>query len=439
MVYNSLGVPSPVVLNPVAEITASTMLLTWSENTNDDFRMFKVFRSLAEGVTESSQQLATIYQDTTTSYLVSSLQENKGYYFRVFTYDIFGHSSGSNEVMAMTLNVAPHASTLQLCASPPRTESSIPLCWTRNTDHDFNSYRLYRLLTADVDTNSTLIFETQDDGATAYTDTGLVANTEYYYRLYVYDTGGIASGSNTAAIATLWRVFFEDHFDGSSVDPGKWNTSLATSGYRWCAPSLGWSWDFGSWQDVSVQSCFGYLQLPPYGTVVVSDGRVTLASSSISCFPFLWAGEPSRPSPFPAYGDFILEFRAKYETLGPRGAGVRITDWDYTDPVGTNSPGQPFILFLGGAADHVTLLTPGGDVAIGNPLATHLYRVECIGGAYTYLVDGAVVKQLEETLRPSAIWFGNPIVTTPGTWSSFSIDYFEVRFPLSANNSETVK
>lgn len=201
-VDNSLGVPTPVVLNPVAEITATTMLLTWSENTNDDFAMFKVFRSLVEGVTEGSEQLATIYQDTATSYLVGGLQDNKGYYFRVFIHDSFGYSSGSNEVTATTVNVAPRASTLQRCASPPVTETSIPVCWTRNTDHDFSTYRLYRLLTADVDTNSTLIFETQNVGVTTCTDTGLTSETEYYYRLYVYDTGQMCTGSNTVAVTT---------------------------------------------------------------------------------------------------------------------------------------------------------------------------------------------------------------------------------------------
>ncbi|MFH1219131.1 MAG: Ig-like domain-containing protein [Candidatus Eisenbacteria bacterium] len=203
MVDNSLGRPNPVVLNPASEITASTMLLTWSENTNDDFAIFKVFRSLGAGVTESSEQLATIHQDTTTSYPVSGLQENEGYHFRVFTYDVFGHSSGSNEVMAKTLNIAPRVSTLQLCPTTPATESSVPVCWSRNTNHDFISYRLYRLLTADVDTNSTLIFETQNVGETAYTDTGLAADTKYYYRVYVYDTGQIGSGSNIVGVTTL--------------------------------------------------------------------------------------------------------------------------------------------------------------------------------------------------------------------------------------------
>ena len=222
MVNNSLALPMPVVLYEPSEVTDSAILLTWAKNQNDDFEMFKIFRSLSEGVTENSEQLITIYEDTAISYLVEGLQENQTYFFRVLVYDSYNFSSESNEVSATTLNREPNAPTLCLYDTTSVTEDSIKLCWTQNSDHDFYCYRLYRLLSAGVDTNSTLAFETQDIDGTCCTDTGLESETEYFYRVYVFDTGGLASGSNVLSFATLTQepspvILYEPHVTSTTV------------------------------------------------------------------------------------------------------------------------------------------------------------------------------------------------------------------------------
>ena len=46
-------------------------------------------------------------------------------------------------------------------------------------------------------------------------------------------------------------IFFEDDFDGTEIDPTKWNTDIAVSGKRWCAITCAGHWIApGEWRDV---------------------------------------------------------------------------------------------------------------------------------------------------------------------------------------------
>jgi len=200
-VDNSFAVPTPVVLRDPSDITASSMILTWTQNTNDDFKCYKIFRSLREGVGEPSGQIVTIYDDSTTTYEVSGLVENETYFFKVYVYDVFGFSAGSNEIRGITVNVPPTAVTL----NDPRDirEDSMTLSWSRNEDHDFSLYKLFVLLTPGVDTLSTLVLETEDRNMTTYTVTDLEPETQYFFKIFTYDSGGLVTESNELSGTTL--------------------------------------------------------------------------------------------------------------------------------------------------------------------------------------------------------------------------------------------
>jgi hypothetical protein len=203
MVNNSLAVPSPIVLHDPSDITASSMTLTWTQSTNEDFQCYKIVRSLNEGVKEFSSQIATIYDDSTTSYEVASLIENETYFFKVYVYDVFDFFAGSNEVEGITVNIPPTAATLN---DPGAIrEDSMTLSWSQNEDHDFGSYRLFRSLTPGVDTLSTLATEIHSRNLRTYTDALLDLETEYFYRVFIYDTGDLVKGSNEVS-ATTYEV-----------------------------------------------------------------------------------------------------------------------------------------------------------------------------------------------------------------------------------------
>ena len=122
---------------------------------------------------------------------------------------------GQSEVWAL----APGNVTLNT-PSNPKTHS-LTLSWTQSTDTTtFKEYRLYRSLTASVDTNKSLAAKITARSTISYIDTLLRAATKYYYKVFVVDTGGVFStGSNEVNGTTLPNAF-------PFIDSAETNTSL---------------------------------------------------------------------------------------------------------------------------------------------------------------------------------------------------------------------
>ncbi|MDI6815655.1 MAG: hypothetical protein QME41_00485 [Actinomycetota bacterium] len=231
---------------------------------------------------------------------------------------------------------------------------------------------------------------------------------------------------------------FEDDFNGVVIDATKWNTSIATSGNRWCSSTVA---DHvsnpGQWLDVSVQPHYGFTQAPPYGSVIVSGGEASFSSGLNRSFPYVWRGPPSKQSPFPETGDFVLEVRMKFNSVQPHGTGIAAVAWGNTEPTGNNPPVPfgghvfsiwadtgigPFIAFLG------TPLISQAE----NPLTYHTYRLEYVDGKYSAFVDGVLrAGPTANGLRPNTIWMGNPVFTHWGImdWCDFNIDHIFITTP----------
>jgi len=85
------------------------------------------------------------------------------------------------------------------------TESSsrIRLTWSQAVDNDFAAYHLYRDTIQPVTNSADPIAIITNRSELSYSDTDLDDNTEYYYRLYVYDRAGLNAPSNTTSAVTL--------------------------------------------------------------------------------------------------------------------------------------------------------------------------------------------------------------------------------------------
>jgi len=172
--------------------------LSWSQNQDNDFCSYRLFRSTTAGVDTSSLLLTTITDRTTTRYNDSDVKEDTTYYYKVFVYDNYGLNAASNEVQGkINHNEPPTPVTLYPINPIGNSTTSLNLSWSANQDVDFASYKIYRSDTAGVN-NATarLITTITDQNTTGFDDTGLQQDTEYYYRVYVYDTDGLSAGSN---------------------------------------------------------------------------------------------------------------------------------------------------------------------------------------------------------------------------------------------------
>jgi hypothetical protein len=249
-----------------------------------------------------------------------------------------------------------------------------------------------------------------------------------------------------ASRAAEASTFFEDTFDGSVLDASKWNTDNAVAGLRFCPTDYTYHHTYGNWVDVSVAGCTGtyddgwdyyetqLYQAPPYGFVVMGGGTASFSSDYRYTFPYVFAGPPSRPSPFPAQGDFALEIRMKYDNIRCHGTGVLAYFKADTTPAGSNSV---YDVGVSGIWADCGGFYPGGAARSPWDAAStefHTIRLDYVAGSYSKYVDGVLVEgPTQSATRPNALFIGNPVFTAWGIsdWSDFTIDYIRVTVPVT--------
>jgi hypothetical protein len=94
--------PTAVLLYEPAEITANSMLLSWSQNTDPDFANYTIYQSTTSGALGSAIKVITT--NTTTSWTVTDLSPSRTYYFTVRVYDTSGLHNDSIQVSGITLS-----------------------------------------------------------------------------------------------------------------------------------------------------------------------------------------------------------------------------------------------------------------------------------------------------------------------------------------------
>ncbi|MBN1825708.1 MAG: fibronectin type III domain-containing protein [Candidatus Eisenbacteria bacterium] len=200
--------PEPVTLEDPAESGSDWILLRWSRSAEIDFYGYRICRGALPGLqgAEDEELVAVIRDRERLSWIDSSLAvDSTTYYYRVFTEDTGGRISGSNELRASTRNAAPRAVesfTAEASSSPSTT---VRLTWTAvdpSTVADFAYYEIYRSTSEAVSRESELAGVIGEIYTRNWTDEGTAQAKTYFYRIYVVDRGGLASGSEAAAVTT---------------------------------------------------------------------------------------------------------------------------------------------------------------------------------------------------------------------------------------------
>ncbi len=97
------------------------------------------------------------------------------------------------------------------------TPTSQRLVWDRCSAPNFARYQVYRSTSATVDEADTLLATITDVDTHEYTDLGLETRGRYYYRVFVYSTGEVGTGSNEVMSVTNGvGLPFSDDFESDS-------------------------------------------------------------------------------------------------------------------------------------------------------------------------------------------------------------------------------
>jgi titin len=174
-------------------MSSSRIDLAWTDNSNNEDG-FKIERRLSSTATYT--EIATVGANVT-SFSSTGLSPNTGYTYRVRASNISGNSAYSNEASATTLRTPP-AKPSNLTAAAV-SSSQIDLEWTDNSGNE-DGFKIERKTGA---AGTYAEIATVGANVKSFSNTGLSAGTQYFYRVRAFNNGGNSGYSNEANATTL--------------------------------------------------------------------------------------------------------------------------------------------------------------------------------------------------------------------------------------------
>ncbi|MBN1464825.1 hypothetical protein JXA02_03625, partial [candidate division KSB1 bacterium] len=90
--------PKPVMLSQAINDDSTSLTLTWSPSTAEDFANYQLYRSLNETVDTLFAPIRIISEIAETQFQDRSVVRKTDYYYQIFVTDVYGLKSGSNIV-----------------------------------------------------------------------------------------------------------------------------------------------------------------------------------------------------------------------------------------------------------------------------------------------------------------------------------------------------
>jgi hypothetical protein len=196
--------PDPIALFPATTSEppdAPAVFLRWSESPETAFASYRVFRAEGTSVSLSDRPLETISARRTLAYTDEDVVEGRTYAYLVSVRVTSGLETGSDAIQVLVPNLRPpDAVTLR---DPGAVASDrVALDWGKSGARDFAGYRIRRNGSGAVSEADTTVAVITDVDRTFFDDTDLRENTEYFYRVYVIDQGGLDARSNEITVVT---------------------------------------------------------------------------------------------------------------------------------------------------------------------------------------------------------------------------------------------
>jgi len=247
---NQLSAPSGVM----TEGDTGIIYIWWNEVSGASG--YNVYRS--SSASGSFSKIGSAYYEP--YYMDASVNANTTYYYKVSAYNSSGEGPQSSYVSARTDSSsssggAPNAPSSVTASSSSASSGSINVSWSSVSGA--NVYYVYRSSSASGYYNMIGTAYT-----TSYTDTGLSANTTYYYKVsasnsygegsqssYTYATTGSSSSSSPSSPINL--TLNQEYYNTLSAN--------ATHTYRFYASSTGYY--YIQWDDADTSYGYGYADI----------------------------------------------------------------------------------------------------------------------------------------------------------------------------------
>ncbi|MBN1674114.1 MAG: fibronectin type III domain-containing protein [Kiritimatiellae bacterium] len=219
---------NPDVPNAPSNLTATAVSttqidLTWEDKSSDEDG-FKIDR-------RQSGETAWVRITTTganeTAHNDTGLPAATKYYYKVKAYNANGNSPYSEMADDTTLGAAPVPDPPSNLLANAVSSSRIDLTWSDESDNE-TGFIIDRRLSV-VEPEWTTNFVTVGQDVTAYSDTGLLAESKYYYCVRAWNASGESVTSEVAYATTL-----------AAVVPPDPPTNLTAAAVSWSCIDLAW-------------------------------------------------------------------------------------------------------------------------------------------------------------------------------------------------------
>jgi len=173
------SVPANVSAAPLSE---GDLPIRISWDRQQDITGYYIYRSTSE--TGPFTQIGEKNNDSFSSWIDTTVELKTTYWYKVASYNSYGRSPQSDACSITTISLGKpkidHTRTRD-----NRTNDSITIYFDLSAGA--TGYKIHRKLVGAGDESYILVAEITDLTVTSYTDTGLTANTDYVYRLTVYN------------------------------------------------------------------------------------------------------------------------------------------------------------------------------------------------------------------------------------------------------------
>ena len=186
-----------------------SITLSWNPSIDKDFQEYRLYRNTADQwdgmeklVIVLSNKNQSSYVDVGSNYDSSwatpwGLDENTAYYYRLQVRDTLGLYSNSNVVSAVTKLPVP----VVLKENYSATKFTATISWYKS-DEDVKYYRIHRNRNSNVGSNLSDSVGITAARNSVFVDKNLTSLTSYYYKVFIVDNAGYATGSNVIQVET---------------------------------------------------------------------------------------------------------------------------------------------------------------------------------------------------------------------------------------------